>query len=166
MLESRLTLWPWVGGALGLAVADQLTKAWATASLAYGVPWPVVPGFNLTLLHNTGAAFSLLAQGGGWQRWFFMAIAIGAALWILASWRAMPAGARWAPTALMLVLGGAIGNCWDRMALGYVVDFIQLCYSPWCFPAFNLADSGISVGAFMIAWELLRDWRAGGAPVQ
>ena len=95
MLESRLTLWPWVGGALGLAVADQLTKAWATASLAYGVPWPVVPGFNLTLLHNTGAAFSLLAQGGGWQRWFFMAIAIGAALWIVASWRAMPAGARW-----------------------------------------------------------------------
>lgn len=133
-----------------MCVLDQLTKQLASVYLDYAVPQPVLPGFNLTLLHNTGAAFSLFHDQAGWQRWFFTAIAIvvsGAVVWWMAS---LQPGQRWAPLALALVLGGACGNLVDRVLLGYVVDFLQVYYASWSWPAFNLADSAISIGAVML----------------
>lgn len=151
---------PWLAFAVALCVADQALKLIATATLTYGIPLPVVPGLNLTLLHNTGAAFSLLDDASGWQRWFFAAIAVvvgGAVVWWLGS---LAPGQRWAPLALALILGGAAGNLFDRIWLGYVVDFIQVYYDRWYWPAFNLADSAITVGAVML---IVRGPRAGDA---
>lgn len=142
--------WFWLGLALAICIADQVTKAWASAALGYGTPLPVVPGFNLTLLHNTGAAFSLLAGQDGWQRWLFTGIAVLVAVVVVAWLWLMDARERWVPTALALILGGAAGNLIDRVNLGYVVDFIQLYYEAWSWPAFNLADSAICVGAVML----------------
>jgi signal peptidase II len=116
----------------------------------YGVPHPMLPGFNLTLLHNTGAAFSFLHDGAGWQRWLFTAIAVIVA-GVVVLWLArIGGGQRWASCSLALILGGALGNLIDRVRLGYVVDFIQIYYGAWSFPAFNLADSAITVGACML----------------
>lgn len=153
---ARARTWPWLLLALVIIALDQATKALAVGALSYGVPAPVFPGFNLTLLHNTGAAFSMLADGSGWQRWVFIGIAVAVSGWIFSMLRQSPVGARWMPLALALVLGGALGNCWDRALLGYVIDFIQLCYRASCFPAFNIADSAISVGAAMIIIDMLR----------
>ncbi len=152
----RLRTWPWLLLAACVVVLDQLSKSLAVTHLSYGVQNPVLPGFNLTLLHNTGAAFSMFADEAGWQRWLFVAIAIGVSAWIYASLRRMERGARWLPLAFTLVLGGALGNCWDRAVLGYVIDFVQLCWRTRCFPAFNLADSAITVGAAMIIVDMLR----------
>jgi signal peptidase II len=147
---SRLRLRWWLGAALGICLLDQLVKHLAGVYLSYGVPVPVMPGFNLTLLHNTGAAFSLLDDAAGWQRWLFSGIAVvvgaGVTFWL---WT-MDAGQRWAPLALTLILGGALGNLIDRLYLGYVVDFIEVYYGRWSWPAFNVADSAISVGAVML----------------
>jgi len=146
----------WLSLAAAIVGLDQLCKLLAVRALDYGIPLPVVPGFNLTLLHNTGAAFSMFADGSGWQRWMFIVIAAVVSVWIISMLRQSPAGARWMPLALTLVLGGALGNCWDRIVLGYVVDFVQLCYDTRCFPAFNVADSAISVGAAMIIIDMIR----------
>ena len=108
---------------------------------------PVFSWFNLTLQHNTGAAFSFLHDAGGWQRWFFAGVAV-AISGALAVWLyRMPRGQWLLALGLGLILGGALGNLWDRLALGYVVDFISVHYGGRYFPAFNLADSAISVGA-------------------
>lgn len=147
---------PWLLFAAGIVVLDQVSKAVIVAALDYGIPRPVLPGFNLTLLHNTGAAFSMLAGASGWQRWLFSAIALIASACIVLMLRQASSQARWMPTALALILGGALGNCYDRVLLGYVVDFIQICYQANCFPAFNVADSAISVGAAMIIIDALR----------
>ena len=140
----------WLALALALCVLDQLMKYFAGAYLTYGVPHPVVPGFNLTLLYNTGAAFSLLDNASGWQRWFFtgitVVIGVGIVIWLAT----IDSDQRWAPLALALILGGALGNLIDRVFLGYVVDFIQIYYDRWSWPAFNLADSAICVGAVML----------------
>lgn len=146
----------WLGLAGGIVALDQGAKAVASRCLDYGVPLPVVPGFNLTLLHNTGAAFSMFADASGWQRWVFVAIAAAVSAWVIGTLRRAPATARWMPLALTLVLGGALGNCWDRVLLGYVVDYVQLCYRPYCFPAFNVADSAITLGAAMIMLDTFR----------
>lgn len=159
-------LWPWLSLATAIVALDQLSKLAAASWLSYGVPLPVFPGFNLTLLHNTGAAFSMFADGSGWQRWVFIGIAAGVSVWIVSMLKQSPAGARWMPLTLTLVLGGALGNCWDRVALGYVIDFIQLCYDARCFPAFNVADSAISAGAAMIIIDMIKpsSGPAAGAP--
>lgn len=143
-------LLPWLALALVVCVLDQLTKLAASAQLVYGIPHAVMPGFNLTLLHNTGAAFSMLHDAGGWQRWFFSSIALVVTVglcWWLAR---MDRSDRLEVAALVLILGGAVGNLVDRMRLGYVVDFIQVYYQQYSFPAFNIADSAISVGAFLL----------------
>jgi signal peptidase II len=110
---------------------------------------------DLTLLHNRGAAFSFLSDAGGWQRWFFAAIALGVSGWIAWWLRTLPAGKAWLATALSLILGGAIGNLIDRMLLGYVVDFISAHWGRHYFPAFNVADSAITVGAVMMVIDTL-----------
>jgi signal peptidase II len=138
---------PFFGLALVVILLDQYTKGLASGGLEYGQPVRVFWWFNLTLQHNTGAAFSFLNDAGGWQRYFFSAAAIvistALAIWLYV----MPRGQRLLALSLGLILGGALGNLWDRVALGYVVDFISVHYDNYYFPAFNIADSAISVGA-------------------
>jgi signal peptidase II len=145
----------WLGVALVIVIVDQLTKYWAARWLIYGDPVAIFPGLNFTLLHNTGAAFSLLSDASGWQRWFFAAVALVVSVVITVWLRQVGDRERWLPIALTLILGGAIGNFWDRLMLGYVIDFIEVYYHQWSWPAFNVADSAISVGAVML---LLSGW--------
>jgi len=146
------------GLVLLLLALDQATKLWATATLDYGMPVALLPFFNLTLVHNPGAAFSFLADAGGWQRLFFIGlstlVSLVLAVWI---WR-LPRTARLLGIALVLVLGGALGNLVDRVAYGYVIDFVDLHAGGWHWPAFNIADSAISCGVIL----LLADGLFGG----
>ncbi|MGR8919501.1 MAG: signal peptidase II [Gammaproteobacteria bacterium] len=150
----------WLSLAVVVAVLDQATKLGASNLLEYGRPLPVLPGFNLTLLHNTGAAFSLFHDQPGWQRWLFSAIALVVGAVVVFWMSRLDGRERWAPLALALILGGAAGNLVDRLRLGYVVDFIQVYYAQWSWPAFNVADSAIVVGAVML---ILRGPRAAPA---
>lgn len=151
--------WLWLS--VLVIVLDLATKAWASSALVLHQPLPVFPGFNITLMHNTGAAFSFLAGESGWQRWFFAIIALGVSSGIFIWLRKLTAGQRWLAAALALILGGALGNLYDRLTLGYVVDFIQVYYGKWSWPAFNLADSAISVGAVILVIDSL--WGSGKA---
>ena len=150
MQTDKPALAPWLAVALAVCVLDQLTKLTASARLEYGIPHAVLPSFNLTLLHNTGAAFSMLHDADGWQRWFFSVIAVvvtcGLCWWLVR----MDRSDRFEVCALVFILGGAVGNLIDRVRLGYVVDFIQVYYRQYSFPAFNIADAAISVGAFLL----------------
>lgn len=148
-------LWVYYAVTLVLILLDQWTKGLATDLLEYGRPVVVLPVFDLTLQHNTGAAFSFLAGAGGWQRWLFAVIAsvVGVAL---AVWLSRLQRGQWLlATALTLILAGAVGNLWDRLTLGYVVDFISLHWGGRYFPAFNLADSAITVGAALMLLDML-----------
>lgn len=147
---AKLQLALWYFLALFLMVLDQYSKAMATSYLSYGEQIVVLPWFNWTLLHNTGAAFSFLSDAGGWQNLFFCTVAIVVSA-ILVVW--LYRAARhdyWQNAGLSLVLGGALGNLYDRIALGYVVDFIQLHYQQHYWPAFNVADTAITTGAIIL----------------
>jgi signal peptidase II len=148
----------WLGLSALVLVIDQLTKIVIERRFAFGERLEIVPGgFDLTLVYNTGAAFSFLAGAGGWQRWFFIAIGIAASLFIL--WLLVRHGSqRMFALALALILGGAIGNVIDRILRGRVVDFLLVHWQDrWYFPAFNVADSAITAGAaLLILDELLR----------
>jgi len=154
----RMTL-PRFGAWLLLAALvvalDLWTKHLAVTALELYRPVPITGWLNLTLAHNTGAAFSLFAGHGGWQRWFFIAFAAGISVFLLIWLSRLPLGARLLPVALMLILGGAIGNLVDRIRLGYVVDFIDLHYGGWHWPAFNIADSAIVIGVTLMLAESL-----------
>ena len=136
---------------------DLWTKSLVTAHFEYREVLAVVPGFNLVLAHNTGAAFSFLAQAGGWQRWFFAGIALVVSvvlvLWLLR----LAAGKHGLAMGIALLLGGAIGNLHDRILLGYVVDFIDVYYGAYHWPAFNLADSAIVAGAGLLLLDAFFD---------
>ena len=144
---------PWLWLSVLVIGLDQATKTLAEILLVMHRPIPVLPSFNLMLTYNPGAAFSFLADGGGWQRWFFLglgtAVSIGLILWLR---RLKPEEKRLA-LALALILGGAIGNLIDRAWLGHVIDFIQLYYDHWYWPAFNLADSAITLGATLLVLD-------------
>lgn len=148
-------VWRWYALALVVLGLDYATKYMASAALNYGEPMVLTGFFNLTLLHNSGAAFSFLSDAGGWQRWFFVVIAIGTAGFITLWLYRLAQRAWWQSLGLSLVLGGALGNLWDRLSLGYVVDFIQLHYHQYYWPAFNLADSAITVGAIILITDSL-----------
>jgi signal peptidase II len=151
---------PWLGLALVLLILDQFTKILILGSYQLGDSTRVTSFFNLVRVHNEGAAFSFLAGAAGWQRWFFTAIGIGAALFIVWMLRSH-AGQRLFAFAMASILGGAIGNVIDRLVHGYVVDFLQFHYAGWYFPSFNVADSAITIGAIaLILDELLRVRRA------
>ena len=136
-------------------VADLLTKYYASALLEYAIPVEVMPCFNLTLLHNTGAAFSFLANESGWQRWFFAALASVVSV-ALIRWLATLRDDPWLGVAIALILGGALGNLYDRVTLGYVVDFLHFYWESYHFPAFNIADTAITIGAIMMALDIFR----------
>ncbi|MDN3553292.1 signal peptidase II [Halomonas almeriensis] len=150
--------WLWLAAAV--LVLDLATKALATHFLAYASPVEVLPFFNLTLLHNTGAAFSFLADHPGWQRWFFAAIAVAATVGLTIWMRRLRADEKLLGAALALVIGGALGNLHDRLLHGYVVDFLSFHAAGWYYPAFNVADIGITLGAIgLIIESLLGDRR-------
>ncbi len=146
--------WLWLS--LGVILLDHLTKWLATAYLSYGEPVALLPVFDLTLLHNTGAAFSFLASAGGWQRWFFAIVALGVSIYLVLWLKRTPLSQRWLAVSLALILGGALGNLIDRVLFGYVVDFISLHWQQYYYPAFNIADSAITVGAVMLVWDSFR----------
>lgn len=150
----------WLLASAAVVAADLATKAWMSAIFRYGEVREVTPFFNLVLVHNTGAAFSFLAGAGGWQRWFFAVVSIAISAVIVAVLR-RHARNRLLAGALALVLGGALGNLHDRLRFGYVVDFIQVHAGGYYWPAFNVADSAITVGVALLLWDGLR---SGGAP--
>jgi len=151
---------PWLGLALLLFVVDQITKILILGSYELGDSTYITSFFNLVRVHNPGAAFSFLASASGWQRWFFTALGVGAAIFIVWMLRAHSQQRLFA-FSMACLLGGAVGNVVDRLVHGYVIDFVQLHYGGWAFPAFNVADAALTEGAIgMILDELLRVRRA------
>ncbi|HXH03942.1 MAG TPA: signal peptidase II [Candidatus Competibacteraceae bacterium] len=154
--------WLWLSALV--VVLDQGSKWLAQSQLQLHRPVPVIDGFfNWFLAYNTGAAFSFLAAAGGWQRWFFLILAAAVSAGLVYWLARLKPGDGWLAAALALILGGALGNFIDRARLGHVVDFIQIYYDRWYWPAFNLADSAITVGAVMLLLDTLRSGRR--APV-
>lgn len=148
---------PWLALALVILIADQFTKILILGYYQYGDATRITSFFNIVRAHNTGAAFSFLAAASGWQRWLFTGIGVAATLFILYLMR-KHAGQKLFCFALACILGGAVGNVIDRLLHGYVVDFLQFHWANrWYFPAFNVADAAITVGAAgLILDELLR----------
>ena len=147
-------VWLWLSGVV--IVLDLASKWLAESSLSLYQQVPLIDGlFSFTLAYNTGAAFSFLSDAGGWQRWFFIAVAVGISVMLLV-WRARLNRDKWLePVALALILGGALGNLYDRIVHGHVVDFILVHWQQeWFFPAFNIADSAITVGAAMLIVDM------------
>jgi signal peptidase II len=135
---------------------DQLTKFAATDYLAQHGEIHLTPFLNLVLVHNTGAAFGFLNGAGGWQNVFFIIVAVAASIFILWMYRRLSVRDKLLAIALMLVLGGALGNLIDRLIHGYVIDFIDVYYGTWHWPAFNVADSAITIGAVLLVIDALR----------
>jgi signal peptidase II len=154
--KSSGSLLPWLALALIILIADQFTKTLILGYYRLGDSTVVTSFFNIVRAHNTGAAFSFLAGASGWQRWLFTGIGMAATvliLWMLKS----HAGQKMFSFALACILGGAVGNVVDRLLHGYVVDFLDFHWAGWHFPAFNVADAGISIGAAcLILDEILR----------
>jgi signal peptidase II len=148
---------PWLGLALIVLIADQFTKVLILGYYQFGASTTVTSFFNIVRAHNTGAAFSFLAAASGWQRWLFAGIAVAAVLFILYLLRTH-AGQKLFSFSLACILGGAVGNLVDRLLRGYVVDFLQFhWHDSWYFPAFNVADTAITIGAAgLILDELMR----------
>ena len=154
--KSANSMLPWLALALLILIADQFTKVLILGSYKLGDSTLVTGFFNVVRVHNPGAAFSFLANAGGWQRWLFTGIGAAAAIFIVWMLRSHP-GQKLFSFALACILGGAIGNVIDRTLYGYVVDFLDFHYAGWHFPAFNVADSAISIGAVcLILDEILR----------
>jgi len=153
--KGNTSMVPWLGVAAIVILLDQLSKIAITKILAYGESIRITSFFNLVLAYNKGAAFSFLASESGWQRYFFTAISIAAVLFILFLLR-KHAGQKLFCWALALVLGGAIGNLIDRVLYGHVVDFLDVHLHGWHWPAFNIADSGITIGAVLFVIDELR----------
>jgi len=144
----------WFGLALFVIILDQMTKLWIDNHFELYESLSIFPSLNLTLLYNRGAAFSFLANAGGWQRWFFTSLSLIVSIILIIWLIRLDAKQRWLACALALILGGAIGNLIDRMLYGYVIDFIDIYYKNWHWPAFNVADSAISIGATMLFIDL------------
>jgi signal peptidase II len=144
----------WIAAAV--FALDQLTKVVAAKNLAQSGEIALAPFLNLVLVHNTGAAFGFLSGAGGWQNIFFIAVAAAASVFILwMVWR-LEARDKFLAVGLMLILGGALGNLADRLMHGYVIDFIDVYYGAWHWPAFNAADSAITIGAVILVYDALR----------
>ncbi|HDZ56641.1 MAG TPA: lipoprotein signal peptidase [Pseudomonas xinjiangensis] len=148
--------WLWL--AILVIVVDLLTKWVAESQLIIYQQVPIIDGFfAITLAYNTGAAFSFLSDAGGWQRWFFIAVATGVSVMLLVWLARLPRQKKLESVALALILGGALGNLYDRIVHGHVVDFILVhWHDSWYFPAFNVADSAITVGAALLILDMFR----------
>ena len=152
---------PWLGIAAAVIVLDQITKAMIVAAFQLGDARRVTSFFDIVRAHNRGAAFSFLNEASGWQRWFFIALGLAAAVFIV--WLlARHGGQRMFGWALALILGGALGNVIDRVLHGHVVDFLQVHWNQHYFPSFNVADSAITIGAVLLILDELRRVRRAG----
>ncbi|MEM9623385.1 MAG: signal peptidase II [Pseudomonadota bacterium] len=161
-------LWRWLSVALIFFALDQITKYWVVSSLDYQQQIQVLPFFSWVLWHNEGAAFSFLAGAGGWQRWFFITLAVGFSAYLIFELSRLAKEDRAMGWVFSLILGGALGNLLDRVLHGYVVDFILFHYQQYYFPAFNIADASLFCGAAL--WILLmfrerRQMRAGASAI-
>ncbi|MDN5849565.1 MAG: signal peptidase II [Nitrococcus sp.] len=145
--------------AAAVIIVDQLTKFLAEIGLVPYQPVPLLPFFNLTLSYNRGAAFSLLADQGGWQRWLLIGVAICVCAFLLRWLAQLRRRERWLALVLGLILGGALGNAIGRLRYGYVIDFIDVHYGHWHWPAFNIADSAITLGVAWLVVSLLLEGR-------
>ena len=153
--------WLWLLVSAAVVWADMVTKEWATEVLTLYRPHEIFSWLNMTLAHNYGAAFSFLSNAGGWQRWLFTVLA-SVVSFVLIIWVLRLPRREWLTgLALALVIGGALGNLADRVQLGYVVDFIDVHYAGWHWPAFNVADSAISCGVVLMIWDALRQMLRG-----
>ena len=154
--SSNTRFYAWMSVASLVVIVDLVTKWAITEWVTLYEKIPLNSFINLTHQRNTGAAFSFLAEAGGWQRWFFVVLATAVSgaigVWL---WRIRDEGQALLAAGLALVLGGAIGNLIDRIAFGYVTDFIQVWFGNWAFPSFNVADAGISVGAALLIIDAL-----------
>lgn len=146
-------VWLWLTAVV--IVLDQITKHMAVERFSLYERLEVFPHFNLTLAYNSGAAFSFLADAGGWQRWFFTAVAVVASILILVWLARLTKAETLQGIALALILGGALGNFYDRLVLGHVVDFLDFYWGNYHFPAFNIADAAITIGAGLIILDML-----------
>jgi signal peptidase II len=166
-MSARFGKLPWLWLAALVLGLDLLTKEIVLQSLAFRERVTMIPGyFDWTHVYNTGAAFSFLADESGWQRWFFAIIAIAVSVSLVVWLKRLKANETWLAVALALVLGGALGNLHDRVLLGHVVDFILVHWQDrYYFPAFNLADSAITVGALMLLVDMFKSKKAGDADV-
>ena len=150
--------WRWLPVAAAVVVLDQLSKAWIVHHVNYGAVVHLLPVLDLTLRYNSGAAWSLLAGAGGWQRWLFAGLALAVGLGLLVWLRRIDARVhRLLAFALALIMAGAVGNLIDRLYLGHVVDFILAHWNDSEFPAFNIADSSITVGAALLLLDAWTD---------
>ena len=148
--------WLWI--AAGVILLDQLTKFWVVSTLALEQTVPVLPVFSIHRTFNEGAAWSMFANAGGAQRWVFSALAVGVSIGLVVWLRRLAlASHALLITGLTLILGGAIGNVIDRLRLGHVVDFLELHWDGSKFPAFNVADSAITIGAFCVICDIVRE---------
>ena len=152
----------WLGLSVLVIVLDQISKMWITSHFVHGEKLYVLSVFDVVLAHNTGAAFSFLHDAGGMQRWLFSGVAVAASVWIVWLLRRHSAQTVLA-LALSLILGGALGNLIDRIAYGYVVDFLSFHWGEHYFPAFNVADSAITCGAFLLIYDSFKEVRHGTA---
>ena len=160
-LNARLA--GWLGLSALVLASDQLSKSWIVAAFARGESVTLTSFFDLVLVLNRGAAFSFLSDASGWQRWFFVSLACAISAWILVMMK-RHAHERLLPLALALVLGGALGNVVDRLIYGAVVDFLSFHLSEHYWPAFNVADSAISIGVVLMLWQQLRCGDSGNRP--
>lgn len=152
--------WLWLSTLV--VILDQITKQMAEQLLTLHKALAVLPSFNLTLMYNEGAAFSFLSQAGGWQRWFFIAlssvISIALVIWLQQLQKTpVEQDKNILSAGIALILGGAIGNLIDRILFGHVIDFIQVYYADFYWPAFNIADSAISIGAGLLILDMFRE---------
>lgn len=147
--------WLWL--TLLVVVLDQISKQIASSMLELYQPIAMLPFFNFTLAHNYGAAFSFLSNAGGWQRYALAAVALATSIGITIWLKRLPKNDPWMAVSLSLILGGAIGNLYDRVILGYVVDFLDFYWATSHFPAFNIADSAITIGAVMMIIDVIRN---------
>lgn len=134
-------------------ILDQLSKIWIDSNMSLYQSISVLPGFNITYVHNYGAAFSLLSEAGGWQRWFFAVLAATISIGIIVWIKKLQQHETLSAISLSLILGGAIGNLVDRVMYGYVIDFFDVYYQTWHWPVFNIADSAITVGVVVMLYE-------------
>ena len=155
----------WLLLAAVIVVIDHITKYFIVQNFVLHESVYITSFFNLVRVHNTGAAFSMLADAGGWQRVFFIIVAVIASVWVVWLLRRHPEQKLFC-LALGMILGGAVGNLIDRVLFGAVVDFVQVHYAGWYFPAFNVADSAITCGAGLLLWDGFRPQRSAQADVK
>jgi len=145
--------WLWLS--LLVIVLDQLSKLWVVSEFELYQSIELMPYLNLTYVHNKGAAFSFLSSAGGWQRWFFSVISVVAVLVLLVWLKRLKPTEKLLAVSMSLILGGAVGNLYDRLAYGYVIDFLDAYYQQWHWPVFNIADSAIVLGVGLMLLDML-----------